>query len=196
MTIDIYESSGTTFRTRLFGFDKSEVRACVQNLVHDHDEAQRQVERVTTRLKALEQAHEHGPAPDSMGVQVEKVLASAHKIAEDILREAEVAARKIQSDAHEEALHLRTQAETDAAALTASAMSRVTELKSEIERMTERRDSLQAQLREIADQLDEFSRQLRGFGERDTRSRSGVKAKPEDSGERDRVRATSHADAN
>jgi cell division septum initiation protein DivIVA len=165
MTIDIYGSGGDTFRTRLFGFDKSEVRACVRNLVHDQDEAQRQMERLTARLRALEESSEHAAVHDSIGIQVEKVLASAHKVAEEINQEAETTRKNILSDAQEEALRLRAEAENDAAALVSSATARMTELQSAIERMTARRDVLQSELDEIADALDALSRQMRTFGE-------------------------------
>lgn len=166
MTIDIYDSGGDTFRTRLFGFDKNEVRACVRNLVHDHDDAQRQVERLTARLRTLEESREDGATHEAVATQLEKVLASACKITEDLKHEAEAAAGKILNDAQDEAVRLRGQAEADAAALAASATARVTALESEIEQMTARRDSLQAQLDGIATTLDALSRQMRSVGER------------------------------
>jgi len=166
MTIDIYDSGVDTFRTRLFGFDKNEVRTCVRNLVSDHEEAQRQVERLTARLRALEDGHAPSSSHDSVGVQVEKVLASAHRIADEVAHDAETAANKILVDAQEEAVRLRNQAESDAAALAASATARVAELNEEIERMTARRDELQVQLDEIAGTLDQLSKEMRNFGAR------------------------------
>jgi cell division septum initiation protein DivIVA len=166
MAIDTYDAGGDGFRTRLFGFDKSEVRACVRNLVNDHDEARRDVERLTARVRALEGSHEPPASGDSVGLQVEKVLASAHRIAEELKHEAEAAAAKILGDAQDEAVRLRNQAEADAAALASSASARVTELDGEIERMMARRDALQGELNDIATRLDDLSQQMRSFGGR------------------------------
>ena len=161
MSIDTYNGTRATFRTRLMGFDKEEVHTCVQNLASDYDEAQRLIDRLTARLKALEDAQERAPAPSSTGVQVERVLASAHKVAEDVKNEADSAARKILADAQEEAARLRSQAESDASALTRTAAVRLTELNAEIERTLERRDAVHAQLHRAADHLEELSRGIR-----------------------------------
>lgn len=160
MAIDI-EPGAATFRSRLIGFDKDEVRACLQNLAGDYAESQKQVERLTLKLKALEEAQGQTPVRDSVGVQVERVLASAHKVAEDVKNEANETARKILSDAQEEAARLRSQAENDASALTKTAAARLTELNTEIDRVLERRDALHAQLHRAAGQLEDLSRGIR-----------------------------------
>jgi cell division septum initiation protein DivIVA len=162
MTIDSYESDTAAFRTRLLGFDKNEVRACLQNLARDHDEARRQVERLTVRLKLLEEeSRDRGPAVSPLAAQVEKVLASAHQVAEDVKTDAQAAAKKVLVDAQEEAARLRGQAERDAAALTATAGAQLRELHGEIDRMTERRSALQHELNHAAERLDEIGRLLR-----------------------------------
>jgi cell division septum initiation protein DivIVA len=163
MAMDTYGSSGAraTFRTRLMGFDKEEVQTCVHNLASDYEEAQRLIDRLTARLKALEDSKEQAPAQTSTGVQLERVLASAHKVAEDIKNDADIAAKKILADAQEEAARLRSQAESDATALTKTASTRLVELNAEIERTQERRDIVHAQLYRAAEHLDELSRGIR-----------------------------------
>jgi cell division septum initiation protein DivIVA len=163
MAIDTFGSgvAAATFRTRPLGFDKDEVRACLQNLASDYEEAQRQIDRLTARLRAFEDVQEQSPARSTTAVQVERVLASAHKIAEDVKVEAEAAAKKILSDAQGEAARLRTQAERDASDLTSNAATRLNELNVEIERTMERREVVNAQLYRMAEQLEEVSRAIR-----------------------------------
>jgi cell division septum initiation protein DivIVA len=145
------------------GFDKEEVRVCLRNLASDYSEAQTQVDRLTVKLKALE-AQEHATLRSSIGVQVERVLASAHRVADEVKVDADSAAKKILSEAQEEAARLRSQAEADASALTQTAASRLTKLNAEIERMLQRRDAVNAELHRAADQLDELSRDIRAAG--------------------------------
>ena len=153
MAIDIVDSGsdGATFRTRLMGFDKEEVLVCLRNLASDYGEAQKQVDRLTVKLKALEDAQEQAPLRSPIGVQIERLLASAHKVAEEVKVDAESAAKKILSEAQEEAARLRSQAEADASALTKTAAARLAELNTEIERMLERRDAVHAQLHRAAE---------------------------------------------
>jgi hypothetical protein len=150
-----------TFRTRLMGFDKEDVRVCVRNLLSDCDEARRQADRLAAKLKTLEDSGGPASTRDSVGAQVEKVLASAHRVAEEVTLESKVAARKALNEAQEEAARLRSQAENDATALTRSAHARLAELNAEIERMTERRDAVQALLDRAAGQLVEIARSMR-----------------------------------
>jgi cell division septum initiation protein DivIVA len=158
---------GDTFRTKLLGFDKDEVRSCLENLTRDYEEARNQVEQLTIKLKALENSRNHAPAPsrapshDSVGIQVEKVLASAHRVAEDVKLEAAKAAKQILGEAQEEALRLRSLAENDATALTKTAATRLGELNGEVERMIERREVAQTLLHRAADQLEALAHDVR-----------------------------------
>jgi cell division septum initiation protein DivIVA len=154
-------SGDATFRTRLMGFDKEEVRACLRNLVSDYEEAQKQINRLTVKLQARDDAPDRAPLPGSIAVQVEKVLASAHRVADEVRVDAEHAAKKVLGEAQEESVRMRGQAEADASALVKTAEARVAELNLEIERMLERRAAVHAQLHRAADQLDELSRGLR-----------------------------------
>jgi cell division septum initiation protein DivIVA len=181
MAIDTFGSgvAAATFRTRPLGFDKDEVRACLQNLASDYEEAQRQIDRLTARLRAFEDVQEQSPARSATAVQVERVLASAHKIAEDVKVEAEAAAKKILSDAHGEAARLRTQAERDASDLTSNAATRLNELNVEIERTMERREAVNAQLYRTAEQLEEVSRGIRSATAAPATSETTTRLKPQ-----------------
>src|SRR5213593_596646 len=161
MAIDSFDagSAGAPFRTRLMGFDKEEVRVCLRNLASDFDDAHREIERLTGKLKALESAPAQAALRSPLGVQLEKVLASAHKVAEGVKLEAESDAKKILSEAQEEAARLRSQAEADASALTRTAAARLAELNAEVERLDARRGAVYTQLQRAAEQLDALSRE-------------------------------------
>ncbi len=163
MPIDSFDaaSAGALFRTRLMGFDKEEVRVCLRNLASDFDDAHREIERLTGKLKALEGEPAQAALRSPVGVQLEKVPASAHKVAEEVKVEAEADAKKMLSEAQEEAARLRSQAEADASALTRTAAARLAELNTEVERLEARRAALNSQLQRAAEQLDTLSRELR-----------------------------------
>jgi hypothetical protein len=158
-----FELSGpvTALRTRLFGFDKDEVRVCLQNLVSDYDAAMAQIQRLMAEL----QAAKAGPAPtvrvDTAGVQIEKVLASAHRIAEEVKADAERAAKEILREAQQEAAALRAQAEADATALSRTAVARLAEIELDIQDKTGRQVAVQAMLDRAADKLSLIAAEMR-----------------------------------
>jgi hypothetical protein len=149
-----------TLQTRLFGFDKDEVRACLRNLVSDCDEARRQVERLTVELAAAGEVRRSFPS-ETVGVQVERVLASAHRVAEEVKAEAEQSAKQLLREAHDEAMQVRSRAEADASALTRSASVRVSELERDIQQLTERRLAVLTLLDETADRMAAFAEELK-----------------------------------
>jgi cell division septum initiation protein DivIVA len=160
MSIDSPDAS-VTFRTRLFGFDKEEVRDCLRNLAIDHEDTRRQIERLTAMLKTSEDAVGGPASHEPIALQVERVLVSAHRVAEEVRVEASNAARTTLREAQEEAAQLRSQAETDAAELAVTGQARLTLLKAEIDRMTERRQQLQELLDQTADRLNEIAGSIR-----------------------------------
>ena len=159
MTSD-FVSPVVTFRSRLLGFDKEEVRAFVRNLIADYDDARKQIERLTAGLEAT-QTSGGQPRQPTTGVQIERVLASAHKVAEDVRADAEKVARQMVREAQEEAAQLRTNAEADASALTQTAAARAAGLESEIQDLLDRRRVVQAMLDRAADRLNDLARDLR-----------------------------------
>src|SRR5436309_5796235 len=163
MTIDSFDapSAGAPFRTRLMGFDKEEVRVCLRKLASEFDDARREIERLTGKLKALESEPAEAALRSPLGSQLEKVLASAHKVPEEVKLEAENDAKKMLSEAQEEAARLRSQAEADASALTRTAAAHLAELNAEVERLEARRGTLYTHLQRAAEQLDALSREMR-----------------------------------
>jgi cell division septum initiation protein DivIVA len=149
-----------TFRTRLFGFDKDEVRDGLRNLASLYDEARKQIERLTAASRASEGAV-HPVSHETIAVQVERVLVSAHRVAEEVRVEAENAAKRTLREAQEEAAQLRGQAATDAAALASTGAARRKELEAEIDRMTELGHEVQGLLDRAADRLNEIAHSMR-----------------------------------
>ena len=150
-----------TFRSRLLGFDKEEVRACVRNLIADYEDARKQIERLTASLEAAQGSGGQPARQPTTGAQVERVLASAHKVAEEVRADAENVARQRLREAQEEAAQLRTNAEADASALLQSAAARAAGLESEIQELLDRRRVVQAMLDRAADRLNDIARDLR-----------------------------------
>jgi hypothetical protein len=149
------------FRTRLFGFDKNEVRACLENVVSDHTQAAEQISWLTAELKSREAGDKLKVQQEITAAQIAQVLASAHRVAADVKAEAERAANQAIVDAQQEAAHLRSQAEADASALTDSAAHRAAALEAEIESMEARREAVQAALNQAATRLNEIAELLR-----------------------------------
>jgi cell division septum initiation protein DivIVA len=104
-----------TFRTRLFGFDRQEVRSFIANLLEDLERA---------RTGATEGEHE-GPAAETMtrtsdttSRAVQKVLESAHRVADDIERSATDASVRVVDEARARAEDVLAAAERRAAEIT------------------------------------------------------------------------------
>lgn len=161
MAID-FSQPELTLRTKPLGFDKEEVRTLLQNLATDYEEARRQIDRLSAELRAAQASPTAQPVrQESTGVQVERVLASAHRVAEEVRVEAETTARRLLQEAQDEASQMRIHAEADAAALTRTAATRLAELKTEVQEMIDRRDAVQAMLDRAADRLTEIAQDLR-----------------------------------
>jgi cell division septum initiation protein DivIVA len=156
-----FSDPDATFRTRLLGFDKEQVRACLLNVAGDYAEAVRQIEWLTGQLKSGETSGKQGVRQEIMAAQVGQILASAHRVAEDVRVEAENAARQRLREAQEEAAQLRNQAEADASALASTAAAQLARLEAEIERMTALRQSVQATLNRAADRLNQIANDMR-----------------------------------
>jgi cell division septum initiation protein DivIVA len=159
MSLD-FSGPVAAFRTRILGFDKEEVRVCLQNLMRDYDEARKEIDRLTAELKTFDLARRAAPQEMTV-VQVERLLASAQRVAEDVRIDSENGAQQILREAQAEAAQLRTQAETDASALIRTASTRLQTLEVEIEQLVERRQAVHALLERAADRLNEIAQEMR-----------------------------------
>lgn len=149
------------FRTRLFGFDKDQVRVCLQNMAADYTRAAEQIAWLKAELSSAEASSKQIARQEMTAGQVAQVLASASRVAEEIRIEAEKTANQALHEAQQEAVRLRTQAEADASELTSTAARRLTELEAEIQVMLERRQSVQMSLNRVADRLSKIAHSMR-----------------------------------
>ena len=114
-----------------------------------------QTEQLSAMLKASD------PLTGRAVGEVEQVLVSAHRVAEEVRVAAEAAAHRTLQEAQVEGAQLRSQAELDAAALASSASARLTELEAQIREMVVRRNAVQALLDTAADRLVQIAQEMR-----------------------------------
>lgn len=156
-----HEDPSATFRTRPLGFDKDQVRACLQNMIRDYAQAVEQITWLTSELKSAEAAGKETVRQEITTAQMAQVLASAHRVADDLVAQAEKTAQQLLWDAQNEAAQLRNQAEADASALASTATARLTAIELQIERMLEQRASVHDVLMRAADRLDGIANDMR-----------------------------------
>ena len=160
MSITDADPSGM-FRTRMFGFDKEQVRACLQQASSEYARALEQITWLTQELKAAEEAAKERARQEMPASQIAGVLTSANRVAEDVKAEAERAAAELRRDAQDEARQIRSQAETDASALVGTASARLQSVRAEIEDMLARREAVQHALDRAAERLVEIANDMR-----------------------------------
>ena len=154
-----------TFRTRPIGFDRDQVRACLQNMISDYTRAVEQITWLTNELKSAESTRRDAVRSEMSTTQLTQVLASAHRVAEDLTAQAQERARRILLEAQEEAAHLRSQAEADASALAGTAAARLETIEGDIVRMTEQHRAVQIAVSRAADRLNRIANEMRAAAE-------------------------------
>jgi cell division septum initiation protein DivIVA len=124
-----------SFRTRLFGFDREEVRTFVASLLEDR----------RTVPGSSERFHDHEPlsirtgeppASEPAAREVQRVLESVHRVADDIERRASA-----------ESAALIAEAQANAAAILAAARSEAEQITTEARREADRLEAQTAVLR-------------------------------------------------
>jgi cell division septum initiation protein DivIVA len=112
--------SEVSFRTRLLGFDRREVRAFIANIVQDYDRARHELEQLrgheATPEKPIETASLSTTARD-----VQRVLEGAQRVADDIERRAAEEGAQIVAQAQTSAADILAVAQRRAAEITADA---------------------------------------------------------------------------
>jgi cell division septum initiation protein DivIVA len=155
------EDPSANFKTRLFGFDKDQVRACLQNMARDYAQAVEQITWLTRELKSAEESSREAVRQDITTAQIAQVLSSAHRLADDLAAQAEKSAQQLLWDAQNEAAQFRNQAEADASALTTTANTRLAAIEMQIEQMLEQRASVHEALMRAAARLDGIANDMR-----------------------------------
>lgn len=127
-----------TFKSQLIGFDRSEVRAFVENLKNDYDRAMAEAERLRRELRFEKERWFNAVSTgDTAAKEMEKILAAAQRVSEQLVEEARQNATTV----------VRT-AETEAREIVDSAKTRATELERSIDEL---RTRAEAEAREIVD---------------------------------------------
>jgi cell division septum initiation protein DivIVA len=124
-------------RTRAFGFDKTAVRSLVSGLVDELEEARTQVEALKQQLNRGrgESTGATTPEQHEAAQLVERVLASTHRVADEIRTEAERDAARLVSEAREKAAKVLDEAATAAQETNDAAADRLRAIERDIERM-------------------------------------------------------------
>jgi cell division septum initiation protein DivIVA len=108
-----------TFRTRLFGFDRHEVRAFIANLLEDLESARNRgagVEREGPKGESVS-----AWVSDTTAREVQRVLESAHRVAVDIERDAAEASARMVAEARAQAADVLVTAQRQADDITEGA---------------------------------------------------------------------------
>lgn len=151
------DAARVAFRTRLFGFDKAEVRAYLSNLLREYEETHDKVVSLTREL-----SREPGTLPTQSTPQltdtahlVERTLTSAHRVADEIRKEAEQEAERMIGEVKARVSILFEKAAVEATDKRDAAVVRLREVESEIERMQLRRRELITALESLVTALGE-----------------------------------------
>jgi cell division septum initiation protein DivIVA len=143
----VTETIGTevSFRTRLMGFDRREVRSFIANLVDDYARTRRELEQRNTGREPA--AGPPSAAPELATREMQRILAGAHRVADEIeQRAAEESARTL-ADAQSRAAEIVAGAEQRALDITEAARREVT-------RLEERAAALRAHCLKLRDSFE------------------------------------------
>jgi cell division septum initiation protein DivIVA len=134
MTTSNTSASDVTFRVRPLGFDRNEVQAFIGNLLNDYAQVSRELDRLRNEMAALREFPlERKPATDVQPTAPASAAAHTAREVERILAGAERIADEIRSRAHDESTAVRQEADAKAAAAVREADARASELLKEAE---------------------------------------------------------------
>jgi cell division septum initiation protein DivIVA len=168
------------FRTRLFGFDKAEVRAYLSNLLREYEEAHDKVEALTRELNREPSAlpTQSTTQQTDMAHLVERTLTSAHRVADEIRKEAEQERERLVAEAKTRVSVLFEKAASEATERRDAAVVRLREVEAEVERMQLRRRELITALESLVTALGETLADARTHSVFDTTEQSEADAVP------------------
>jgi cell division septum initiation protein DivIVA len=133
-----------TFKSSLFGLDRAEVRAFIDNLKNDYDRAIVEAERLRRELRFEKERWFNMMATgDTAAKEMERILSAAHRVSDQIVEEARQNAETI----------VRT-AEADARGIEDAAKTRAAELERSIEEMRTRWVALKGALASAVDHAE------------------------------------------
>lgn len=152
MTFTDVQMAEPSFRVRVLGFDRAEVRAFVSNLLSDYAQVQRDLDRVQHEvITARNQAAEARLSSETTARDVERILAGAQRIAAEIEDHAKKERSRTLAEANAVAGEILGNARTQAAQITDAAERRSAELDAGISSVREHHVRLRAAFEAAAD---------------------------------------------
>ena len=144
------------FRRTFRGFDRTEVVAALAKLSSENAEARHQIDRLGAEIERLQSSVSDRLTSGGGDVgDVQRALVAATKVADEIRKEAEEAARRIQRDAEESARRIQREAEDRGRAT-------VDRLKAEAQSLEGDIDALRARRAEVAASIESLIHSLTG----------------------------------
>jgi cell division initiation protein len=140
------------FRKRLWGFDRTEVVAALAKLSTENAEARREIDRLGNEIERLQTAVSERLSGEG---DVQRALVAATRVAEEIRKEAEEAARKV-----------RREAEQDGRATVDRLRSEAQSIEGDIDALRARRSEVAASIESLIEslngELDQIRRESEG----------------------------------
>jgi cell division septum initiation protein DivIVA len=128
MTTSNTSATEVSFRVRPLGFDRAEVQAFIGNLLNDYAQVTRTLERLRQEMTALREGPERRSQPESTAREVERILAGAERIAEEVRTRAAEESEATLRDVEARAADAMKDAETRAAAVVDGALQKAAQL--------------------------------------------------------------------
>jgi cell division septum initiation protein DivIVA len=136
-----------SFRARLFGYDRAEVQAFIANLLEDYARVREEASRLRNRAPAPAPP----PAPDPTTRDLQRMLESAQRVADDIERRAVEEGVGVVTEARAHAADILEGAQRRAAEITAEARREVASLEARAAALQAHGEKLKAAFEAAAD---------------------------------------------
>ena len=161
MTTTNTSATEVSFRVRPLGFDRAEVQAFIGNLLNDYAQVTRTLERLRQEMSTLRDAPERRSQPESTAKEVERILAGAERIAEEVRTRAEAESEATLRDVEARASDTIKEAEARGAAIVDSALQKAAQLDRQTEsvrfQLTQMRTAIKSAAEAAAMALGEIS---------------------------------------
>jgi cell division septum initiation protein DivIVA len=161
MTTTNTSATEVSFRVRPLGFDRAEVQAFIGNLLNDYAQVTRTLERLRQEMSSLREGPERRSQPESTAKEVERILAGAARIAEELRTRAEEESETTLREVEARAADTMKEAETRGAAIVDSALQKAAQLDRQTEavrfQLTQMRNAIQSAAEAAAMALGEIT---------------------------------------
>jgi cell division septum initiation protein DivIVA len=161
MTTTNTSATEVSFRVRPLGFDRAEVQAFIGNLLNDYAQVTRTLERLRQEMSSLRDAPERRALPESTAREVERILAGAERIAEEVRTRADDESAATLQEAATRAADTLREAEARGTAIVDSALQKAAQLDRQTEavrfQLSQMRNAIKSAAEAAAMALGEIS---------------------------------------